>query len=196
VVIPCTIAEGSSKSIDKTDLSYQQDDVVLVYSGSTAGWQSFGLLEQLLVPILEEQERVHVLFLSKKDENNQRLKERFANRVKVTWLKPEQVVPSLRLCDFGILIREDTVTNQVASPTKYAEYLKAGLKVIISDNIGDMSAEVSANNLGYVWHYNMPQPSFEKVANAERERVAQYATTSYSKVAFKEMYKQILAALN
>jgi len=106
------------------------------------------------------------------------------------------VVPSLRLCDFGILIREDTVTNQVASPTKYAEYLKAGLKVIISDNIGDMSAEVSANNLGYVWHDNMPQPSFEKVANAERERVAQYATTSYSKVAFKEMYKQILAALN
>ena len=196
VVIPCTLSSNEENGGEPVDFSYEANEVVLAYAGSTAGWQSFGLLEKLLVPILNDQEQVCVLFLSKEDKNNQRLKERFGKRVQVLWLAPEQVVPTLKKCDYGILIREDTVTNQVASPTKYAEYLQAGLKVIISDKIGDMSEEVRDKGLGHVWHHGSGQQlSFTKVTAAEKERITEHATSQYTKGRYEEAYKQILESL-
>ena len=52
--------------------------------------------------------------------------------------------------DFGILLRENRLVNNVASPTKFAEYIMAGLKVIISENVGDYSEIVTKNNYGFV----------------------------------------------
>ena len=46
--------------------------------------------------------------------------------VQVKKLEFEEVNRYLNAADIGILIREDIVMNNVASPTKFAEYLMAG----------------------------------------------------------------------
>jgi hypothetical protein len=76
----------------------------------------------------------------------------------------------LSISDYGILIREYSVTNKVASPTKFAEYLNAGLKVIISPEIGDFSAMVDKYNLGYVYHENNDMLDLKKVSNPEKKQ--------------------------
>lgn len=164
VVIPCTLGsefrfeEPDDREATRRELGYAPEDVVLVYSGSTAGWQSFGLLEELLAGILSRQPEVKVLFLSREDANNRMLMECFPGRVQVKWLDPAQVQRTLRACDHGILVREGTITNRVASPTKFAEYLSAGLPVIISEGLGDFSALVKEEGSGVV------------VGNADNER--------------------------
>lgn len=50
--------------------------------------------------------------------------------------------------DFGLLLREDKLVNNVASPTKFCEYILSGLPTIITDRLGDFSDMVDVNNLG------------------------------------------------
>ena len=49
-----------------------------------------------------------------------------------------------------MLVRDDTVTNRVAAPTKFAEYLACGLRVVISKGLGDCSDFVEEHQCGAV----------------------------------------------
>lgn len=205
VVIPCALGTDHARTITQglrtssgaavSDPAVRSE-VVLVYSGSTAGWQSFELLKRLLVPLLEAQPRLRVLFLSKPDANNQALKTRFPGRVEVRWAKPADVAAILAGCDHGLMIREDTITNRVASPTKFAEYLAAGLPVLISAHIGDFSTTVRANDLGLVWNEGTALPPLEPTGDARRARLRAYAADHLTKSAFDTAYRRILQALS
>jgi glycosyltransferase involved in cell wall biosynthesis len=56
----------------------------------------------------------------------------------------------LNAADIGIILRDNVPTNNVASPTKLAEYLLTGLPVIVSNHIGDYSDFIRNNDLGMV----------------------------------------------
>jgi hypothetical protein len=61
-----------------------------------------------------------------------------------------QVYKYLNAADFGILFRENTVMNNVASPTKFAEYVLCGLPVIISEGVGDYTKFTKEHHVGIV----------------------------------------------
>ena len=203
VVIPCTLSSSKkflldSKTVDHTrnQSGFAPDDIVLVYAGSTAGWQSFSMLQELIIPFLENCPGGRMVFLSHPDENTDQLCSRFPDRVNVKWLHPNEVHSMLSACDHGILIREDSVTNRVASPTKFAEYLAAGLRVVITDHIGDMSQETRESDLGVIWNPgNRSLESLNRVSKEEKLRLAAYADSHYSKRAFSKQYEQLIARL-
>jgi glycosyltransferase involved in cell wall biosynthesis len=62
----------------------------------------------------------------------------------------DQVAKYLMASDIGLLLREPHILNQVASPTKFAEYLMCGLPVIISTGIGDTAGFVEQLGGGVV----------------------------------------------
>ena len=193
VVIPCTL--GAEGAVSDAAVPPKDGRLRLVYSGSSAGWQGFALLEQLLVPLLEGDERVEVLFLARPDVHVQALMDRFPGRVKRSWLEPAEVARVLAIQDLGILLRESTVTNRVSSPTKFAEYLAAGLPVVISEGIGDLSAAVSTHGLGLVYAKGLPLPVLRTTAPEERERVRAFARAHYTKQAHRAAYERILRVL-
>lgn len=194
VVIPCTLA---SHDLSKPAFNDRSDGHIrLVYSGSAAGWQSFQLLESLLVPLLEQDDRVHVMFLSPPDPQVAALSQRFPGRVQHAWVDATQVAALLATCDMGILLREDTITNRVSSPTKFAEYLAAGLPVIISDAIGDFSQAVRTHGLGVVLAPDKPLVLAGPTSEVDRERVRSFASTHYTKEVYRTSYVRILRQLS
>jgi len=62
----------------------------------------------------------------------------------------EDVIFYLNAADFGVLFRDNTPMNNVASPSKFTEYMLAGLPVLISKGVGDFTNYVSNNNTGIV----------------------------------------------
>lgn len=52
--------------------------------------------------------------------------------------------------DYGFLIRDNILLNNVSSPIKFLEYCASGVIPILSDNIGDYSKIVKDNNIGIV----------------------------------------------
>lgn len=201
IVVPCTLGthlgkrEGTTVDSDRSGTTYGPLDIVLVYSGSTAGWQSFELLSSFFSKLLGSSAEVKVLFLSKPDPNNAILQERFPAQVLVKWLAPEEVSRWLRACDHGILLREGTLTNAVASPTKFAEYLSAGLPVIISEELGDFSALVEKEHLGSVHRSGERTLHLTRTSDPERQRLSHFAMRHFTKDAFNTAYGRLLEAL-
>ena len=211
VVVPCTLGKDVAtaphtshfirpKRFAEADLTHQaqhlsEAPVRLVYSGSTAGWQSFELLNGLLRQVLDAQPNVHVLFLSKRDANNSALEAAYPGRVEVKWLDHAQVAQALATCDHGIMVRERTVTNQVASPTKFAEYLSNGLKVITNEGLGDFSELIRSEGLGVVLGETDLLPTLATVSAEERTRLMTFAHARFRKETFREQYGRILGAM-
>jgi len=195
VVIPCTLGnevEGAAPVFaERTEAN-----VRLVYSGSTAGWQSFDLLKSLLTQVLDAQRNVHVLFLSKRDANNSALEAAYPGRVAVKWLDHAQVAAALAECDYGIMVRERTITNQVASPTKFAEYLSSGLRVITNEGLGDFSELVQAHDLGLVVEEGRPLPELKQVERSERQRLRAFALQHFVKDAYGKAYTALQKAIS
>lgn len=200
VVIPCALAASHLSGADdggamRLSLGYGPDDVVLAYSGSAAGWQSFALLEHTIGAILSAQPQVKVLFLSPPDAAIEALSGAWPGRIQRTWVKPAEVHATLGACDQALLLREDTVTNRVASPTKFAEYLACGLPVLISEHIGDFSAAVADEKLGTVLREGDGPPVLARPTPDERKRLRAFALAHYTKAAYNTAYRRILEVL-
>ena len=198
VVIPCTLNTSFRPEILKQEeienarkkMKFDADDIVLVYSGSTAGWQSFDLLQGFLQKIINNNKNIKVLFLSEKDKNVDQLKAEFPDKIFQTFVKHSEVSGISKSCDIGILIREKSVTNQVASPTKFAEYLSAGLPVIISEGIGDYTSFVKQNDCGWVLDESPLQ--MNRLNISERNRLLQLVNDHFTKKSHNASYTNLI----
>ncbi|MFI5220501.1 MAG: hypothetical protein ACHQNT_13530 [Bacteroidia bacterium] len=202
-IIPCTLNSDFKMSLPEADeiknmraeLGYTSDDLIMVYSGSTAGWQSFNLLHDCLAPLMKENKRCKLLFLSGEDDNIKNMAAEFPEQVIRKWAEHKDVQKILSVCDYGILIREKKITNKVASPTKFAEYLSAGLKVLISEEIGDYSDFAKKNNCGIVVNEGEKMTP-EKVTRDEKLRMITLVETYFTKSSQADNYTKLIQALN
>ena len=100
-----------------------------------------------------------------------------------------EMVKYLNAADYGILFRENVPMNNVASPSKFAEYILCGLPTIISEGVGDYSAICEPNGLGVLipeWQMkNFAEFDFQKLINStfDRKHIAEYGKEHLSKQA-------------
>ena len=199
VVIPCTLNKVF-ENIDlnseiiaskRKSLNMHSTDIVFVYSGSIAGWQSFDLLYKFISPILKSFPNSKLLFLSDRDSNIVKLENEFPNRILQKMVSPQNVPEYLMIADYGLLIREQSVTNKVASPVKFPEYLSCGLKIIISENLGDYSDFISKNQCGY-FHKDFHKEHFSSLLAKERQINQMLALHHFVKSHFLSSYKILI----
>ena len=197
-VIPCTLDQSYEKvevsevqmQVAKQRIGLAPENITLVYSGSTAGWQSGSSLQLLLEQQLEKQIDLQVLFLSAETAAIQSMAAKYPGRIKSQLLPPEEVASYLCGCDYGLLVREQTTTNQVAAPVKFAEYLACGLKVLISPNLGDYSDLVKKESLGYL-STDLP-PYLKKISLSDKTRIQYFALQHFIKQNYLPDYLEII----
>lgn len=198
-IIPCTLPQNTSfEPLDESERQrlrqehgISPDDVLLVYSGSAAGWQSFTALFNWLAGILSQQAHVRLLLMTSIDSLENTPLAVYADRVLILWVEPHQVSQYLSMGDYGLLLREVSVTNRVASPTKFAEYLAAGLQVVISPHIGDFSEFVEKHGCGLVIS-DSPQPQLTKVIEDQRNKSFSLAQNHFTKRGYDSAYNRLL----
>ncbi|MEO6884629.1 MAG: hypothetical protein ABI199_11470 [Bacteroidia bacterium] len=203
VVIPCTINKVfrdvviNENSIleSRKKMGFTDEDIVLIYSGSVAGWQSFQLLQDFIKNTFSNQNNLKIFFLSDEDEKITQMKNEFPNRVFNKKVKPNEVPNYLMAADYGLLIRENTITNKVASPVKFAEYLSCGLKIIISENLGDYSEFVSQKDCGIVLNSAIQKNIFlNTVSMDEKNKIRTFAISHFVKQVYLQEYKSVVEA--
>jgi hypothetical protein len=185
VIIPCTLANHFLllPRLDKINqlkkkFDITERDVVLSFVGGNADWQSFGAIKTHVNKILNRNLNCKVIFVSKINNHIQELQKAFPKRVYQVFVNPNEVPDYLDISNYGILYREDTITNRVASPVKCAEYLSRGLKVLMSANIGDYSDTLLSNNMAIDI-----TKVFElaKLTDKEQLEIKEYAIEHFSK---------------
>lgn len=190
-VIPCTVSENFLRySIYSKRSEFNETDIVICFSGSSSGWQSESQLVDFLVAQLQRNSSVKVLLLSKFDLNKYSKLNQFKDRITIKWVKAEDMPYWLSQSDYGILIREETVTNKVSSPVKFGEYLSCGCKVLISENVGDFTEFVRKNKCGLI--LNDHYVNLEKVSNDDRIYNRNLAEKYFSKENYIQEYNELL----
>lgn len=199
VVIPCTLGKEFTPGLPpenelmkfRKEQGFSTDDIILVYSGSSAGWQSFGSLPDILGNALSGNKKIKLLFLAKEDENISALQAKYPGQVFNKWLNHKEVQKVLYACDYGILYRDQSVTNKVAAPTKFAEYLSAGLSIMISDNLGDYSDLVKQEQCGIIPE-NGTIPLLKSQSYFQKIRNAALAEKYFTKKAHHHSYHKLI----
>ena len=124
---------------------------VVCYCGSLAHWQRPDAIAAVFAAISRGMPDAHLLVICRDAaplEAHLHAAGVGSERITVRGAAHEEVAAYLMAADLGLLLRENRRTNQVASPVKFAEYLRCGLPVILTPYIGDFAALVCRTQVG------------------------------------------------
>ena len=204
VVIPCTLSAHYMSLTPNQDeiacrratLGIAPDQTVICYAGSQAEWQSIAKLDLWLYTMLESDPMLVLLMMTRADLSKTRTVQNYPGRVHQIWVNPDRVRETMEVADFGLLVREQSMTNRVAAPVKFAEYLAAGLKILISPEIGDYSKMVEDHDLGLVCDLASAPPALtSSKSQKDRIRLTKFANRHLIKAAYYNSYAKLLVAL-
>ena len=137
-------------------LGFAETDDVYIYSGGlTNSWHIPDSFLTLFSEIARKDANAWLLVISPKlteaikriIESSEILKKRVVLKEAIP---NHEVFKYLNASDFGILLRENNPVNNVAFPSKYAEYMLCGLPTIVSEAIYDCADFCKNYNCGYV----------------------------------------------
>lgn len=177
----------------RRELNYRDEDHVFIYSGGVSNlYHAPDAFIKLFKKIKELDSNAKLLLLVKK--TMPALTKLVADDVLlkdcVTVLESvpnNQVVNYLNAADYGFLLRENIVLNNVAYPSKFAEYMLCGLPTIITESLYDCSEYCVQHNSGYVitneMYENISDSDFSGILNTSfnREAIADDAKAILSK---------------
>lgn len=129
-----------------------ENRLVFVYSGGLSRWQKSEETVRLFKRIQRKNADAFLLLLTHEEEKARRTLEAYVpkNSWDIRTLSHEAVPGHLCAADMGLLLRDRSATNAVASPIKFAEYMCCGLPTIITKGIGDTEMQLSTLEAGEV----------------------------------------------
>ncbi|MCB9201620.1 MAG: glycosyltransferase [Flavobacteriales bacterium] len=156
-VIPC-LSETKMylKSIELNELRKKittKNRIIFVYAGSYRKYQKAKETISIFKEIKEKYSEAFLLILTGHiKEFQSRIDKLNISKLdyKIMTLPQSKVHDYLCVCDFGFLLRDNLPINNVASPTKFAEYSLAGVPTIISKDVGDYSRIVKEKKFGII----------------------------------------------
>jgi len=140
-----------------SDITFREermkDRTICVYSGSSASWQGIDDFYNVFSMILNRIPTTHFkiltyepeVFLNHPPENMELAQRLIVEKVEFCNVKSELINAT-----FGIHLRKPDVVSRVSAPIKFAEYLSAGLPVILREGIGDTEQIIKKYNVGVI----------------------------------------------
>ena len=160
VLIPCCVDLAKFDGVEASRQRAREslglrDSIVLAYAGTLVAWQwpaamfrAFAQIRRripagrllLLVPERDHATATSLLQAAEVPPDAYILRE----------VPNAEIGHTLVAGDVGLLLRQEDPVNMVSSPTKFGEYLAAGLPVIATDAVGDFSMWIPQQQVGVV----------------------------------------------
>ncbi len=202
VVIPTTLSEQWTSTAPeqatrdrlRAKLGIRDDDVLFLYAGSNSPWQGIDMLLEQAETGLRACARTRFLFLAEGTPRMDRLSAESGGRFRQMSVQPREVRNWMQAADYGLLLRPHTTTNEVAFPTKYAEYLSAGL-MVISNGPPSVLAHMAGAGSGLRFEKVIPWDQLKPQDAGGRQRCFDVAARDFSKSSFRTQYEHLLRLL-
>ncbi|MCK5611940.1 hypothetical protein KAR91_59270 [Candidatus Pacearchaeota archaeon] len=142
--------ENARRKTYRKKLGYEDSDIVIIYSGSLKKWQQPEVIFKFFLEASKQVSYKFLILTFDTDKANRLLYKYTIPKENITILavSPLDVTNYLNASDICLLIRKDDIVNNVASPTKFGEYLVTKNKIIISKGVGDFSTLIAKSNYG------------------------------------------------
>ena len=163
-IVPCCVSDEWFDRATTTDalatLDVPTDGVIVAYAGTMANWQCGREMMKLFAEIHRQDATAFFLLLVPKSDQRKTSSwaDEFglpASSYHLHEVAHREVPAYLQAAHIGVLLRRDDPVNRVSSPTKFAEYLSAGIPVLMTDSVGDYSDLAEEEKVGLVLSASM-----------------------------------------
>jgi glycosyltransferase involved in cell wall biosynthesis len=176
-VVPCAVERdafasksGAGEVRSRLDLG---NGPVLTYSGSLGSWYRLREMLDFYEVAAGEIEALSLLIVTPNESEARQAvaAHPLVSRIRVVRARPEEVPAYLGAADAGLCFLGDHHSKNASSPTKYGEYLAAGLAVITNPWTGD--AARLAGERAWLLVDAFSREAYERAARELRDRLEQ-----------------------
>ncbi len=146
---------------------FATEDLVMAFAGGKADWQGLDFWLPHMHDWLGKMPNLKLLLLTPEHPTIKEIHNEFPKRIVNTFVPHHDVLKSLSSADYGILWRNPSISNVVASPTKLSEYLQAGLAVVTNEGTA-VSRLIQSKKLG-IWMHPEFQSDYPDQLTKARE---------------------------
>jgi glycosyltransferase involved in cell wall biosynthesis len=197
-VIPCCAAEGifhfdpALRARVRSELGFESDDIVLVYSGGLQAYQRFDHTIESFRRLRRNDSRVRLMIVTpNKEVVLARIGAHERGDVRILSAQLEGINALLNAADAAFMLRDVNATNRVASPTKFAEYCLAGLPVIVTDAVPDSYA--LASEMGNIVPFDEATLGIGQIPAIDRAALSEVYQLRLGKRSQRSAYSEIYA---
>lgn len=160
----------------RKQLNIESDTTVFVYSGFRMAWQNVDKIIEQFKVYDKYLEKTHFCFFCNVDDS-------FINTLKnafpkgnftAMFLNKEQYFDFLTACDIGFLIRDRKMTNYVAFPNKFSDYLSVGLIIAMNDALRDPIRVLKKYDMSFLNTDICPYKGITELINIRKENYLNY----------------------
>ncbi|MGL4992294.1 MAG: glycosyltransferase [Sarcina sp.] len=138
------ISKNVFRDVDRSnnicnDLGIGENDIVFLYSGNCQKWQNIDLMVERIKE-LKNPNYKFIILTGEVNKFNNYFREINNENIIVKSVLPNELAEYYSIANYGFLLRDQHILNEVACPTKMLEYLYYGIVPIVkSEKIGDFN---------------------------------------------------------
>lgn len=183
-IVPCAIdfkgIDKENAMVNRTEIrnkyGIREDEIVFIYSGGTSPWQcideSVAIYHKLKREFDGKKTRL-CLFSGNLDA----LKKYEAEDVVIDSLPAALVPKTLNAGDYAFMLRGNFVTNNVAYPNKFLEYIAGGLNVIATPHVHDVRDQILEYGVGII--VDLDGSGIDKIKQSYHEYLSDAASREH-----------------
>lgn len=155
IVVPCSTSQHINTLSNalamrekwRNELGINDHELLFIYSGGISVWQSIDDANNVFKMLREKMPKMemHFLIMSFDVKNLQYLT---SKNTTIRSFSPNEVQNVLYAGDYAFLLRGNHITNNVAFPNKFFEYVLSGMQIICTPFVHDIEFYVRTYNLG------------------------------------------------
>lgn len=159
-IIPCGIPQTevdvassiANRATYRAKYNLKDDDTLFIYSGGVSPWQCIEESVRMFERLKQNTSKnIKLLLLS----GNKAAIEKYQSEdIMIDSYSGDEVRKVLCAGDFAFMLRQDLVTNNVAYPNKFLEYVSAGLQVISTTAVRDIADQIVQYKVGQIVELN------------------------------------------
>lgn len=151
-VMPCSVVVERFSQVKPHELDVIKDRIVVGYCGGLQKWQNIDVILDIVFRLRKLDCAIFFLLLTQNDIAciKEKLDVIGQENYACFSLKSSEIPAYLSLMDVSFLIRDERMLNIVASPTKIAESLAAGVPIVATKSAGDVNEIVYSGQNGYI----------------------------------------------
>ena len=150
-IMPCFNEEKINENAFINEKKYDYNN--FLYVGSIKEWQCFKETVQIYKKIEENSKKDVKLsvFTGQQEEAEEIIKSVGIKKYSISYAKPDELNGKIKDMKYGFVIRKNIAVNNVATPTKFSNYISNGIIPIYSSCINDFYTQDCQYRFGIVY---------------------------------------------
>lgn len=163
----------------------QYEKPVFTYAGNASSWQGVDFMLDVYKEVENRLPDARLkLYSGDKEFFVAKLNERHIINYEINYVSVDILQNELHKCKYGFIIRDNSIVNQVATPTKMNSYLASYLIPIFSETVGDFKENIKLGEFTIMCKYPLD-------AKTVADEILKFETSQHDFNTFKEYVERV-----